>query len=381
LIPNTVEEQATDVSPKNLFETLAVVKVVGVGGAGGNAVNRMVQAGVEGVEFVAVNTDRQALDESRAGVRIGLGEHVTRGLGAGGDPEKGLAAAKESERAIVEALAGADMVFVAAGMGGGTGTGAAPLVARLASQLGALTVAVVTKPFAFEGSRRKLIAERGVEAVHGAADTVITVPNDNLAAAAGGSMTLQDSFRLADEVLRQGVQGISDIILRPGTVNVDFADVKSVLRGAGRAMMGVGRAEGDDRARRAAVAAASSPMLDGPIQGARKLLVNFTAGEDFALGEIHDAMGYLLQLADAEDAEITVGQVLDPAMEGIVEVTVLAAQFEPAAREFAPEAFYADRGEPRRAEVVETGRGAVVAPLEEIDLDIPAFLRQQRTRA
>jgi cell division protein FtsZ len=377
-----VEELDPEVSPINLFESQAVMKVVGVGGAGGNAVNRMVEAGVAGVEFVSLNTDRQALEHSLADVKVALGGHVTRGLGAGGNPEQGLAAAKESERAIVEALEGADLVFVAAGMGGGTGTGAAPLVARLASQLGAVTVSVVTKPFAFEGARRGAAARQGLVALEAECDTTIVVPNDNLAKVAGRSLTLQDSFRMADDVLRQGVQGIADIVLKPGMVNVDFADVKAVLKGAGKAMMGTGRATGDDRARLAAAAAANSPLLESPVQGARRLLVNFTTDEGFSLGEIHDAMGYLLQLADAEDAQITMGQVFEPSMDGAVSVTLLAAGFEGGgAREFAPDAFYQPEPSGRRPEPAEISRGATVAPVEEIDLDIPAFLRKQRAKS
>ncbi|MCC6403347.1 MAG: cell division protein FtsZ [Fimbriimonadaceae bacterium] len=378
-----VEDQDLEVSPKNLFETLAVIKVVGVGGAGSNAVNRMVEAGIEGVEFVAMNTDRQALDGSRAAVRLPLGVHVTRGLGAGGDPEVGKVAAKESEREIQTLFEGTDMVFIAAGMGGGTGSGAAALVARAAKQLGCLTVAVVTKPFGFEGAKRKGIAERSLKELQEVADTTIVVPNENLLRESSSSTTLQGAFAKADDVLRQGVQGIADIVTRPGMINVDFADVMSVMSNAGIAMMGVGSASGEDRARAAAAAASSSPMLDGSIQGAKRMLVNFTTGEDFSLGEIHDAMDYLAQFADAEDAAITMGQVFDPRMGDEVVVTLLATGFAEQSRAFTEDAFYgAEEVEPRRIETTpDHGRAnPMPAAVEELDLDIPAFLRKQRSR-
>lgn len=379
-----MEDQDLEVSPQNLFETLAVIKVVGVGGAGGNAVNRMVDANIEGVEFVAMNTDRQALDGSRASVRLPLGAYTTRGLGAGGDPERGLAAAKESEREIQALLEGADMVFIAAGMGGGTGSGGAAVVARAARQIGCLTVAVVTKPFAFEGAKRKAIAERSIEELRAIADTTIVVPNENLLRDSKGNTTLQEAFVTADDVLRQGVQGISDIVTKTGMINVDFADVKSVMKDAGIAMMGIGVASGDDRARLAAAQAATSPMLDGSLNGARRMLVNFTTGEDFSLGEIHDAMDYLTQFADAEDAAITIGQVFDPRVGEKVVVTLLATGFSEKTRGFAEEAFYQEeRTEPRRYEELPSGGRAnpQTTGIEEIDLDIPAFLRKQRSRA
>lgn len=378
-----MEDQDLEVSPKNLFETLAVIKVVGVGGAGGNAVNRMVEAGIEGVEFVAMNTDRQALDGSKAAVRLPLGTHVTRGLGAGGDPETGRAAAKESEREIQSLFEGTDMVFIAAGMGGGTGSGGAAMVARAAKQLGCLTVAVVTKPFAFEGAKRKGIADRSVLELQEIADTTIVVPNENLLRESASNATLQGAFAKADDVLRQGVQGIADIVTKPGMINVDFADVKSVMSEAGIAMMGVGSASGEDRARAAAAAASASPMLDGSIQGAKRMLVNFTTGEDFSLGEIHDAMDYLAQFADAEDAAITLGQVFDPRIGDEIVVTLLATGFSDQPRNFTRDAFYAaEEAEPRKIEVApDNGRSnPLPTSIEEIDLDIPAFLRKQRSR-
>ncbi|HJP82531.1 MAG TPA: cell division protein FtsZ, partial [Fimbriimonadaceae bacterium] len=263
--------------PENLFENQATIKVLGIGGGGSNAVNRMISEGVAGVHFVAMNTDAQALAQSAASTRLQLGETLTRGLGAGGDPEKGRVAAEESEKAIQAELEGTDMVFITAGMGGGTGTGAAPVVAEMAKKMGILTVGVVTKPFLFEGPRRKRLAEEGASRLKEHVDTLITVPNDRLIGFVEKRTTMQQAFAAADDVLRQGVQGISDIILLPGIINVDFADVRSVMSNAGVALMGLGKGMGDQRARMAAQHAATSPLLETNIQGAKRLLINITA--------------------------------------------------------------------------------------------------------
>jgi cell division protein FtsZ len=366
-------------SPKNLFETQAIIKVVGVGGGGCNAVNRMVKAGLQGVEFVALNTDRQALEASLAHTKIPLGAGTTRGLGAGGDPGRGLAAAKESERDVSEILEGADLVFVTAGMGGGTGTGAAPHVAELARRLGVLTVGVVTRPFAFEGPVRKRNATGGLEALKEHTDTLIVIPNDNLSGVVDKRASLQDAFAAADDVLRQGVQGISDIVLKPGMINVDFADVAAVLRDAGLALMGIGTGVGEQRARVAAQAAATSALLETDIQGAKRLLVNVTSGPDLSLGEMNDAMEFLLQLTDAEEASITMGQVIDPDMLDEVHVTVLAAGMTGQVRRPIERDVFAAEPTPRR-DPLPTGTRTTPKPIEveELDLDIPSFLRRQR---
>ncbi|MBL8066700.1 MAG: cell division protein FtsZ, partial [Chthonomonadaceae bacterium] len=261
----------------------AVIKVIGVGGGGSNAVNRMVEAGIQGVEFIAMNSDVQVLDKSLASKKVQLGLNLTRGLGAGGDPEVGKASAEESKSEVRKVLEGADMVFITAGMGGGTGTGAAPVVADLARELGALTIAIVTRPFVFEGSRRVRLADQGVTSLTGRVDTLITIPNDRLMDVAERKTTLLDAFRIADDVLRQGVQGISDIITVPGQINVDFADVKAVMANAGPALMGIGYGIGDQRAVQAAQMATSSKLLEQTIHGARGLLVNITSGEDMTL--------------------------------------------------------------------------------------------------
>ncbi len=384
-------------SPKNLFETQATLKVIGVGGGGCNAVNRMIDAGVAGVEFIAMNTDRQALDTNRAEVMVPLGVTTTRGLGTGGDPKRGEASARESEKQIQELVEKADMVFVTAGMGGGTGTGAAPVVAEIARRHDVLTVGVVTKPFFFEGPKRKRQALEGVERLKSQVDTLIVIPNDRLISVVEKRTSLQDAFNLADDVLRQGVQGISDIIMQPGLINVDFADVKSVMQNAGVALMGMGVGVGEQRARVAAEAAANSPMLETSIQGARKILVNFTTGPDFTLGEANDAMEYILQLADAENAEIFMGHVLKEECGDQVRVTLLAAGmdseqprtedrevFEPLPEAPKP----APRPEPVATapqrvpvEVGAARRRGVGEPigLNEFDFDIPAFLRRQRS--
>ncbi|MBX3110425.1 MAG: cell division protein FtsZ [Fimbriimonadaceae bacterium] len=305
----------------------AIIKVVGVGGGGCNAVNRMVESNIQGVEFIAMNTDVQVLDRSLAGKKIQLGTTLARGLGAGGNPEVGKAAAEESKNEVRKVLEGADMVFITAGMGGGTGTGAAPVVADLAREIGALTVAIVTKPFGFEGPRRGRLAENGVTSLVGRVDTMITIPNDRLLDVVERKTTFLDAFGVADDVLRQGVQGISDIITVPGQINVDFADVKAVMTDAGPALMGIGYGIGDQRALQAAQQATSSPLLEQSIHGARGLLVNITSSEDLTLSEVSEAMAYIHSLCDSEDANIFFGTVVDPSLSNEVRFTVLATGF------------------------------------------------------
>jgi cell division protein FtsZ len=306
----------------------ARIKVVGVGGGGGNAVNRMVRAGLDGVEFIVANTDLQALATNAAPVRIQIGAKLTKGLGAGADPNIGRQAAVEDTEKLIEALDGADMVFVTTGLGGGTGTGAAPVIASLATELGALTIAVVTKPFRFEGRRRALQAERGLEQLRDGVDTVITIPNDRLLATIAPSTPLGESFAAADDVLRQAIQGISDLILVPGLINLDFADVKTIMSGMGMAIMGTGLGEGTDRAKLAATRAISSPLLeDASVNGARGVIINVTGGPDTSLAEVSEA-STIIQEAAHEDANIIWGAVVDPAMEGRIKITVIATGFD-----------------------------------------------------
>ncbi|HKQ62962.1 MAG TPA: cell division protein FtsZ, partial [Candidatus Polarisedimenticolaceae bacterium] len=310
----------------------ANIKVVGVGGGGGNAVNRMIATTVDGVQFIAANTDTQALQSNRAPVKIQLGAKLTKGLGAGGNPEVGRSSALEDTEAVVGALSGADMVFVTTGLGGGTGTGAAPIIANLAREMGALVVAVVTLPFAFEGRRRHLQAEHGLTSLREVVDTVITIPNDKLLHTVQKATTLTESFIIADDILRQAVQGISDLITVPGEINLDFADVKSVMAGMGMALMGTGIAEGERRAVEAAQRAISSPLLeDASIHGARGVLINISGGEDMTLHEISEAAKIIQEAADP-DANIIFGTVVDRGLQGSVKVTVIATGFvrEPA---------------------------------------------------
>jgi cell division protein FtsZ len=295
----------------------ARIKVVGVGGGGSNAVDRMVEVGLSGVEFIVANTDVQALDHNRAGVKIQIGRKLTKGLGAGADPNIGRQAALEDTDTIIQQLSGADMIFVTTGLGGGTGTGAAPVIASLATELGALTIAVVTKPFRFEGKKRALQAEAGLEALRECVDTVITIPNERLL-----------SITLADDVLRQAIQGISDLILVPGLINLDFADVKTIMSGMGVAMMGTGTSEGDGRAMQAAQRAISSPLLeDSSVHGARGVIINVTGGPDLSLVEVNES-SCVIQEAAHEDANIIFGAVVDPQLVGKVKITVIATGFE-----------------------------------------------------
>ena len=304
----------------------AHIKVVGVGGGGTNAVNRMIKAQVQGVEFIAVNTDSQALQQAQAPVRLQVGEKLTRGLGAGGNPSIGQKAAEESSEDLYEALRGADMVFVTAGMGGGTGTGAAPIIAQIAQDIGALTVGVVTKPFSFEGSRRKAAAEEGTSALKDRVDALITIPNDQLLKIADQKMSMTDAFALADEVLHQGIQGISDTITKPGMINLDFADVKAVMSHSGSALMAIGRAAGENRAKEAAMAAISSPLLEVSINGAKGVLFNI-AGSDYTLHEVDQAARVIQEAADQE-ANIIFGAVIDERLQDEIQITVIATGFE-----------------------------------------------------
>src|SRR3954467_4277547 len=308
----------------------ARIKVVGVGGGGSNAVNRMVQVGLDGVEFIVANTDLQALKSSPAPVKIQIGTKLTKGLGAGADPNVGRSAALEDTDNLLQALDGADMIFVTTGLGGGTGTGAAPVIASLASELGALTVAVVTKPFKFEGKKRQLQAERGLDALRECVDTIITIPNERLLTIIDRTTPMTEAFATADEVLRQAIQGISDLILVPGLINLDFADVKTIMAGMGLAMMGTGVAEGQGRAIEAAKRAISSPLLEGAsVNGARGVIINVTGGPDLSLCEVSDASTIVQEAAD-EEANIIFGAVVDPALTGRVKITVIATGFGPA---------------------------------------------------
>jgi cell division protein FtsZ len=308
--------------------TGAKIKVVGVGGGGSNAVNRMVQAGLDGVEFIVANTDVQALDHNRAAVKLQLGAKLTKGLGAGADPNVGRQAALEDTDHIIQSLAGADMIFVTTGLGGGTGTGAAPVIASLASELGALTIAVVTKPFKFEGKKRAMQAEAGLDALRECVDTVITIPNERLLSIIDRKTPMTEAFVTADDVLRQAIQGISDLILVPGLINLDFADVKTIMSGMGVAMMGTGTADGDSRAVTAAQKAISSPLLeDASVNGARGVIINVTGGPDLSLMEVNEA-STIIQEAAHEDANIIFGAVVDPLLSGKVKITVIATGFD-----------------------------------------------------
>jgi cell division protein FtsZ len=307
--------------------TGARIKVVGVGGGGGNAVARMVQAGVSGVEFIVANTDAQALKNSPAPLKIQIGSKLTKGLGAGADPNTGRQAALEDTDTLIQALSGADMVFVTTGLGGGTGTGAAPVIASLATELGALTVAVVTKPFKFEGKKRLLQADAGLEGLWDCVDTVITIPNERLLAVIDRNTSMLDAFSTADDVLRQAIQGISDLILVPGLINLDFADVKTIMSGMGVAMMGTAVGDGGSRAIEAAKRAISSPLLeDASVNGARGVIVNVTGGPDMSLMEVSEALT-IIQEAAHEDANIIFGAVVDPTLNGRIKITVIATGF------------------------------------------------------
>jgi cell division protein FtsZ len=344
---------------------LAVIKVVGVGGGGTNAVNRMVDAGLSGVEFIAVNTDAQALRESDADVKLQIGSKSTRGLGAGADPAVGHAAAHESRDELKESLKGADMIFVTAGEGGGTGTGAAPVVAELGRELEALTVGVVTRPFGFEGRRRAEQAELGVQNLRDRVDTLIVIENDRLLQVVEKKTPVREAFRIADDILRQGVQGITDTITRTGLVNLDFADVRTIMRDAGSALMGIGTGSGEGRAAAAATAAVSSPLLETTLDGATGVLLNITGPLDLGLFEVNEAAEVVTSHADA-NANVIFGAVIDEGMGDEVQVTVIATGFGARPRRRRPEPVVAVAGGPR----AETPR-----PISD-EIDIPSFLRE-----
>jgi cell division protein FtsZ len=379
---------------------LAVIKVVGIGGGGVNAVNRMIDAGLRGVEFIAINTDAQALLMSDADVKLDIGRELTRGLGAGADPAIGRRAAEEHREEILEVLKGADMVFVTAGEGGGTGTGAAPLIAQVAKEVGALTIGVVTRPFTFEGRKRSGQAEDGIAELKDEVDTLIVIPNDRLLQISNGETSVVQAFRLADDVLLQGVQGITDLITTPGLINLDFADVRTVMKDAGSALMGIGRARGESRALEAAKLAISSPLLEASIDGARGVLLMLAGGSDLGLFEVNEAADIITQAAH-EDANIIFGTVIDDSLGDEVKVTVIAAGFDKFSRApeqvgafvrtppvpVAPQDRLIDEGdEPDEEEEADevftpevTTRPAPVvfdvADGDDDDLDVPSFLR------
>ena len=377
----------------------AVIKVVGVGGGGGNAVTHMVNSGIEGVDFVCINTDAQALKHSKVKTSLQIGSNITKGLGAGADPEVGRQAAMEDRDRIIELIEGSDMIFITAGMGGGTGTGAAPIVAQVAKELGILTVAVVTKPFQMEGNKRTSLAEQGINELHKYVDSLITIPNQKLLTVLGGDMTLLDAFKTANQVLQGAVQGIAELITRPGMINVDFADVRTVMAETGMAMMGSGHATGEGRAKAAAEAAISSPLLeDVNLSGAHGLLINVTAGMDLRTSEFH-LVGETVKQFASDDATVVVGYVIDPEMTDQIRVTVVATGIGRAVAKAMPQPTLVQgaggRSERRRTPVVPgdyaaydtpprlrdraraVGDGLALDHGDESFIDIPAFLRRQ----
>ena len=337
----------------------ANIKVIGVGGGGSNAVNRMIHASLQGVHFIAMNTDAQALQLSEASDKIQLGEKLTKGLGAGSNPDIGQRSAEESREEIRAVLDGADMVFITAGMGGGTGTGAAPVIAEVAKECSALTVGVVTKPFSFEGRRRQLQADKGIEMLKAKVDTLITIPNDRLLQVVEKRTSILEAFRIADDVLRQGVQGISDLITIPGLINLDFADVRAIMTNAGSALMGIGQASGDDRAVQAAKQAISSPLLEASIKGAKGILLSLSGSSNLSLFEVNEAAGIVAETADP-DANIIFGAVINDELQDQIVVTVIATGFEVADKMAKPTELELELG-----------------PFTNEDLDIPAFLRRK----
>jgi cell division protein FtsZ len=370
-------------------EGAALIRVVGVGGGGSNAVNRMIQEGIIGVDFIAINTDSQALMTSLAPQRVRIGDKSTRGLGAGGDPEMGRRAAEESIEELYTMLQGSDMVFVTAGMGGGTGTGAVPTVAKVAREQGALTIGVVTRPFTFEGLQRSRTAEAGIEQLKDHVDTLIVIPNDRLLEAADKRVTLLDSFRMADDVLRQGIQGISELITVPGLINLDFADVRAIMSMGGAALMAVGHGTGDDRARIAAEQALSSRLLDVTIDGARGILFNVTGGKDMGLYEINQAASIIRETAHP-DVNLIFGAVIDESMDDEIRITVIATGFERAVPAMHQMTRQVERRVPTRPPVREGQMAPVEARPEPPrqresqfrldELDIPTFLRKRNNR-
>ena len=369
--------------PSPQTESFARIKVVGVGGGGSNAVNRMIQEGLAGIEFVAINTDAQALLLSDAPTRVRIGDKLTRGLGAGGNPEVGHKAAEESAEDLYEVLKGSDMVFIAAGIGGGTGTGAAPIVSQIAKEVGALTIGVVTRPFTFEGAKRAQTAENGIEKLKEHVDTLIVIPNDRLLQIADKRASLQEAFRLADDVLHQGIQGISELITVPGLINLDFADVRTIMSEGGAALMAVGHGSGEDRARQAAEMAISSHLLDITIDGARGILFNVTGGANLSLFEVNQAAAIIKETAHPE-VNLIFGAVIDPALGDELRVTVIATGFDHAGpkrgatatlRRMANKA--SSRGQGAEQLGLPTAEEFVPHSFDMNDLDIPAFLRRK----
>ncbi|MEG0370780.1 MAG: cell division protein FtsZ [Clostridium sp.] len=359
------------------IDSSAQIKVVGCGGGGNNAVNRMIEAELKGIEFISINTDKQALHLSKAGQKIQIGDKLTRGLGAGANPEIGEKAAEENREEIINALKGADLVFITAGMGGGTGTGAAPIVAEIAKELGILTVGVVTKPFLFEGRKRMIHAEQGLNRLKEKVDTLVTIPNDRLLQVVDKKTPITEAFRVADDVLKQGVQGISDLITIPGLINLDFADVTTIMQNRGLAHMGIGRGSGENRAIDAANQAIASPLLETTIKGSTGVLLNITGGADLSLYEVTEAAEQVKAAADP-DANIIFGAVIDERLGEDIRITVIATGFE-------------GQGEIKKNEVDEEVAAAQVEepkvkqrtvemPNASIDLDIPPFFRNQRRR-
>ena len=363
----------------------ANIKVIGVGGGGGNALNRMIEDGLKGVEFIAVNTDQQALEESKAQTKIQIGEKLTRGLGAGANPEIGECSAEESKAEIAEALKGADMVFITSGMGGGTGTGATPVIADISKGMGILTVAVVTKPFPFEGKRRMAQAERGIEELKQNVDTIITIPNEKLLQVVEKDTTIEQAFLKTDNILRQGVQGISDLITVPGLVNLDFADVKTIMLDTGIAHMGIGRARGENRAGEAARQAIHSPLLETSIEGASGVLINVTGGKDLGLLEINEAAELVQKSVDPE-ANIIFGAVIDENLQDEIVITVIATGFnkwgngDNKAQELIESMRNSINNNSEQTQYQSTGINGRVSSRADysVDLDIPPFLRRNK---
>jgi cell division protein FtsZ len=378
-----MKPRSFEVKPK--IETFARIKVIGVGGSGHNAIHRMMETGIRGVEFVAINTDAQALHNSEADHKIHIGKTITRGLGAGMNPDIGRAAAEESKDEILDVIHNADMVFITCGLGGGTGTGAAPIVAELAKKTGILTIGVVTKPFAFEGAKRKELAEKGLENLKQHVDTIIVIPNDRILQIIDKKTSLLDAFRTVDDVLRQGVAGISDLITTPGMINVDFADVKAVMQNSGSALMGIGRGTGENRAMDAARAAIDSPLLEMSVDGARGVLFNITGGKDLGMYEVEEAAKFITKSVDHE-AKIIFGAVIDPELDEEVRITVVATGFDennlkhhtttPAAAKkdesAKPEPAAGPAIAPRALEEESPAQAA-----DQDELEIPAFIRKK----
>lgn len=359
-------------------EQFAKIKVIGVGGGGNNAVNRMVDSGVRGIEFIALNTDKQALFSSRAETKIQLGEKITKGLGAGANPEIGTKSAEENRSDILEALKGADMIFITAGMGGGTGTGAAPVVAEIARELGILTVGVVTKPFTFEGRKRLQQAEKGVQDLKEKVDTLVTIPNDRLLQIADKKTSMAEAFMMADEVLKQGIQGISDLISVPNLINLDFADVKTIMLSKGIAHMGIGLASGDNRATEAAKLAIKSPLLETSIEGAKSVLLNITGGSDLGIFEVNEAADLIRQSVD-QDANIIFGAGIDESLGDQIKITVIATGFEEDANGNQKQAKISRESDDKKKKLSKDINDIHIGGSME-DLDIPIFLRRREKK-